>query len=337
MFKVKKSSLCVAIALTCGLASSMAVAQSYEMRVNVAGLVAPKVVPPEPTHNFVSHTFTNCWQSGRFGPSLSQCQAAYSGSEIMNPGYGFGVSQGIQGWTVPEDGDYRVRAFGAAGGAFLASSSQRPGRGASISGIFTLQKGKTLYLLAGQRGGGACGHTTGPCNGAAGGGGGGGSFVTDGADVASANVLIVASGGNGQNWSRWETNGPNGRSVQASSPNGGLSGERGSGGGGLLGNGGNAPQGDSTGGQSRAAGGAGGLKDTGHREDTSMGGFGGGGGSRYEGGGGGGYSGGRAVPANQYTTNYPTYGASSFNTGASQVNQSGANTGHGSITITLIK
>ena len=38
-------------------------------------------------------------------------------------------------------------------------------------------------------------------------------------------------------------------------------------------------------------------------------GFGGGGGSLYEGGGGGGYHGGKAPNTNQYTTNYPHYGA----------------------------
>lgn len=47
---------------------------------------------PEPTTNFVSHTFTNCGQTGRFGPSQSSCVSEYNGSEILDPQLSFSVS-----------------------------------------------------------------------------------------------------------------------------------------------------------------------------------------------------------------------------------------------------
>jgi hypothetical protein len=77
----------------------------------------------------------------------------------------------------------------------------------------------------------------------------------------------------------------------------------------------------------------GGLKNS---SDYADGGFGGGGGSLYEGGGGGGYHGGKAPNINQYTTNYPNYGAGSYNSGTNQNNSAGVNVGHGKVIITFL-
>jgi hypothetical protein len=87
-------------------------------------------------------------------------------------------SNGIQLWTVPSTGAYRIEAFGAQGGG-----NNQFGRGAQIRGDFNLTAGQQLKIIVGQQGGFSSS-----------GSGGGGSFV-----ATSANVpLIVAGGGGGQ-------------------------------------------------------------------------------------------------------------------------------------------
>ena len=58
---------------------------------------------------------------------------------------------GIQHWTVPFTGTYRVTAVGASGGYYSAGSSAR-GRGAYMRGDFELKKGKLIKILVGQQG-----------------------------------------------------------------------------------------------------------------------------------------------------------------------------------------
>jgi hypothetical protein len=91
--RINRQILAVALAAASLSLSSLSLAESYQLRVAVPGL---KEAVPEITTTFESHTFTTCGKSGRYGPSLSQCQSAYSGSEIMDPEYGFDVSQGVQ-------------------------------------------------------------------------------------------------------------------------------------------------------------------------------------------------------------------------------------------------
>ena len=125
--------------------------------------------------------FTNLGASGRLGPT--SLGSYYSGQ--VHDGQVTLVS-GIQQWTVPKTGDYRIEAIGAAGGYGLRSNNgQYRGRGARLRGIFRLSKGETMQILVGQEGsinlnGDSCG-------------GGGGTFVVRGSNTP----LIIAGGGGG--------------------------------------------------------------------------------------------------------------------------------------------
>ena len=130
--------------------------------------------------------FTNLGASGRLGPT--SLGSSYSGQDH---GGQVTLVSGIQQWTVPETGDYRIEAIGAAGGYGLNSNSgQYRGRGARIKGTFRLLKGETIQILVGQEGrinlnGKSCG-------------GSGGTFVVRGRNTP----LIIAGGGGGMEAAR---------------------------------------------------------------------------------------------------------------------------------------
>lgn len=358
-----------------GLAMAMAVAGAlmipsafagYQMIYKVSGMI--ETVPEAPESDFNSHTFTNCGQEGRRGPSLVQCQSTYSNTEIMKPEYGFNVDRGIQTWTVPDTGIYRIEALGAAGGHQTNGFGQG-GRGASIAGEFHLTKGTTLKIVVGQqgRGGPATGARAEPA-------GGGGSFVY--IDLPPADPLLIAGGGAGVYTTA--TTGAHGQASvnagEAAATNlsyKGLPGQAGGrgpgegswitatrfqcsgGGAGWLSQG---ADGSRQNGQpvtpvkvgSSDCGGfglygrhvnapepfTGGYGSCHVGQDLAhVGGFGGAGGGGCGGeGGGGGYTGGAGTYANQQHGG----GAGSFNGGNNPVNQTGVNVGHGRVTITKL-
>ena len=93
---------------------------------------------------------------------------------------------GIQRWTVPYTGEYKIEAVGASGGYETRSNSrQYRGRGARIIGAFLLSKGETIQILVGQEGG--INRRSSTC------GGGGGTFVVRGSNTPT----IIAGGGGG--------------------------------------------------------------------------------------------------------------------------------------------
>ena len=99
------------------------------------------------------------------------------------------LSNGIQHWTVPCTGQYRIEAVGAAGGySKNHDDSQYRGRGARMLGTFNLIKDELIQIIVGQEGGVRTGGGS-----SGGGGGGGGTFVVRGNNTA----LIVAGGGGG--------------------------------------------------------------------------------------------------------------------------------------------
>ena len=103
------------------------------------------------------------------------------------------LSSGIQQWTVPYTGEYRVEAIGAAGGYGKtrdkkSSTSSYRGRGARMVGNFTLSKGEIIHILVGQEGT----INNSPQYPFAS-GGGGGTFVVRGGSTP----LIIAGGGGG--------------------------------------------------------------------------------------------------------------------------------------------
>ena len=125
--------------------------------------------------------FSNLNATGRYGPT--SLGSYYTGQDHDGQ---VALSSGIQQWTVPYTGDYRIEAVGAAGGYDLEiNSSQYRGRGARIIGTFRLNKSEVIQVLVGQEGGRNKRRYSS--------GGGGGTFVVRGANTP----LIIAGGGGG--------------------------------------------------------------------------------------------------------------------------------------------
>ena len=234
----------------------------------------------------------------------------------------FNYSGSIVSWTVPACvSQITIEARGAEGG--LDQNLQPGGRGAQITGTFSVVGGSTLRILVGQKGTDGAQLSFNRS-----GAGGGGSFVW----VDGTNQLLIAAGGGGGKG--------NGSTIGNMNGSAGTSGENGFYAGGTNGNGGTGgtssnsddggggagwiSNGTGTGGGIRALnGGAGGT-------NNRNGGFGGGGGSTNSAGGGGGYSGGGC--GNNGANN--AGGGGSFNGGSNPSNVAGVQTGHGVVTIT---
>ncbi len=288
---------------------------------------------------FSSHQFTTCGQSGRTGPSQSQCTSTYSSSSWAQNSELFTVSGGIQYWTAPKSGTFQIEAAGARGGG---SRYDDYGYGAYMKANFELTAGQRIKILVGQMGNYY----------EYGGGGGGGTFVA----TENNEPLLVAGGGAGDGHcsARFEqrhgTTGSSGMvgSHGSSSATGGAAGGNsgnggnrydsynGSGGGGMYGDGANSYS-STDGGRAFVNGGAGGTSRGG--ASNGWGGFGGGGGgattscsSSYRaGGGGGGYSGG----GSGYYGGHGG-GGGSFSAGSSTTSTVGNNNNHGYVKITAL-
>ena len=96
------------------------------------------------------------------------------------------LSSGIQLWTVPYTGEYRIEAIGAAGGYGKNSDIKNGGRGARMIGNVNLTKDEIIHILVGQEG--IRGRNNPKTS-----GGGGGTFVVR----ANNTPLIIAGGGGG--------------------------------------------------------------------------------------------------------------------------------------------
>lgn len=132
--------------------------------------------------SFTSHTFTTCSATGYQGPSQASCRSAYSTTWDESDA-NFTVVGGIQKWTVPASGKYRIKAIGSVGGGY---SGGNYGYGASIQGDIDLVQGDVLSIVVGQQGLDLAGSY--------GQGGGGGSFVIKGSNTP----LVIAGGGGSQ-------------------------------------------------------------------------------------------------------------------------------------------
>jgi hypothetical protein len=64
-------------------------------------------------YSFSSHTFTNSSATGNTGPTLANCKSSYNTSWENDTDLFNVQTKGIQEWTVPADGDYRITAYGA--------------------------------------------------------------------------------------------------------------------------------------------------------------------------------------------------------------------------------
>jgi hypothetical protein len=269
-----------------------------------------EITESDALYAFTTHTFTSAGFTGRDGPTLVDCRNAYSSISWTQNNSFFNMSvQGIQLWTVPMTGTYRIEVWGSQGGG----GGYTGGFGARMRGDFELTKGTQLKILIGQQGGNSYG------------GGGGGTFVATSNDLP----LIVAGGGNTASpWSSTLSHGVTSTSGLASS-SGGAGGTNGSGGAGgnnmpggagFFGNGGSSSCSGTQVPLSFVNGGRGGITC------NSIGGFGGGSGSdgccQGASGPGGGYSGGGAGNSSS------VWGGAggSINNGINQSNNNG-NTG----------
>jgi hypothetical protein len=279
---------------------------------------------------FTSFTFSSGGTLGQYGPILQGLKSYYGTSTYpwLNSTTYFNATGGIQIWTVPRTGTYRIVAAGAKGGDGGAAG----GLGAIMQGDFSLVANQKIKIAVGQ---------TSVL------GGGGGTFVVNNTvGIASTSDILVIAGGGGctnqyagpqpqfsnatlsdpsnssASWSSYTSDG-----TQSSGGNGGGGGESGGGGGGFLTNGaGNYDSGGKSflngliGGSNPGFGGAGS--------------FGGGGGWRRYGSGGGGFSGGGGSTTGA-STGGTGGGGSSLNNGTNQSNSIG-NTGSGYVIITKL-
>ena len=122
-----------------------------------------------------TYTFTNASAIGKIGPTAPQISAAYLSTNLNGS---VTVTGGIQSFTIPTTGPYRIEAYGASGGTTAIS-----GYGAKMSGDYNFTAGTVLSILVGQMG---SSYATGNSD-----GGGGGTFVAQGG------TLFVAAGGGG--------------------------------------------------------------------------------------------------------------------------------------------
>ena len=217
-----------------------------------------------------------------------------------------------------------IDGWGAQGGNGNAGTASAGGLGAYISGTISVTPGETLTIIVGQMGESGTGSLDG-------GGGGGGSFVIR----QTGNVpLLIAAGGGGGSYNSGNP-GQDGQATTAAGggafapttvgnggfTDGGEGGGRGAGGGGWNSSGtSNTWCGGGT-----LQGGAGGFSN----HVNGAGGFGAGGGAYHGGGGGGGYTGGGGGTVNTIGGG----GGGSYNTGTSQTNTAGVQSGNGQVII----
>jgi hypothetical protein len=253
--------------------------------------------------------------TGIAGPSLAQARTGLTGTGTdtwkNNTEY-FNTSSGVQLWTVPETGTYRITAQGAGAGQGTRSSGQ-PAR---MRGDFSLIKGEVIRIVVGQAG----------LENGTSGGGGGGTFVVRTPFNTNGSILLIAGGAGGGpgDCCGGQLAGGNASTstsgTQAPDPGGVVIGTPG-----IDGNGGTVSSTSGAGGgfftNGVDSGGSGGYAFVnGSTGGGGSGGFGGGGGSSTSaaGGGGGGYSGG--ANANGGSNWGGGGGGGSYNNGTNQVN-----------------
>jgi hypothetical protein len=269
------------------------------------------------------------------GPGLSEMRSGLSGGETSqwkNDTQFFGqYSGGIQYWTVPTTGTYRIQAEGARG-----AYPRGGGYAARMRGDFNLEEAETVRIVIGQTGN-QNGHPWGGTQGA----GGGGTYVTRTPHNSNGSILVVAGGGGAGCGTPWSNQGGdnantgqsgNGPAGGGSSGNGGGS-SNGGGGAGFFGDG-STPSGTPSGQRARSytSGSRGGYGPN-SWGGQNWGGFGGGGGCGLAGGGGGGYSGGGS---GDWSSNLRGGGGGSRNNGSNQSNSRSNRGGNGVVTVEFL-
>lgn len=308
--------------------------------------------PTGPNKRANKWTFNDCNAVGRFGPTEEMCNATYAGTSIEH--VDFFVKEGMQFFTVPKTGKYKLTA--TAPGGLATGRKQSAGRGAVVSGIFALTEGDEIRMIVGQKGSSYPGKDYF--------GGSGGTFVVKYRDWVHDGLVVAGGGGSvggakaGPNPDVTDANlSRRGKDSSKAGDNFGTGGEEGhggkrgnrpagtntpGGGAGFMGNG--IPSSDTrwgapepaisftnNGEQNEAPGVGGTFFDT--NGDEIDGGFGGGGsGSRWAAGGAGGYSGGGGGPDEGHSGG----GGSYIHPDADSPKQEVTNFGKGQVIIELV-
>ena len=286
---------------------------------------------------FTSHRFTSGGQFGRNGPTITQLREDYAvtwDSEFALGMDYLSVTSGVQEWTVPVTGSYEIEAAGASAewGRYSTNNFKEAGRGAIMTGTFTLTQNEIIKIVVGQMG--DVGQHTQDSNGYVS-GGGGGSYVIRTPYNDTGSILVIAGGGGGSsgysNYTPYAKDASTSTSgVRGGNNNGGTGGTGGAGGNGANGGAGAGFTGDgATPSGTSQTDSAQSFTDTsypsrGGRNGRSWGGAeiyggfgGGGGGGGLAAGGGGGYSGGGS---GQWNSNGGGGGGGSYN--SSSINTS---------------
>lgn len=286
---------------------------------------------------FTSYTFSpagaSTSSSRRFGPTLAQCQSAYTGAAFIDSYFAVPV-QGVQRLVVPKTGAYRVTAAGARGGTRTSYSG---GSGRIIVADVNLVAGDYVYILVGHQGGAYT--SDGQC-----GGGGGGTFFSTGASWDTSTLLVAAGGGGGhdggqggivasQHGQAGTSGGGWGGGTNGSGGTSGSGSEEGASGGGWLSAGSSSCY--YPGAQIRSSTSAAGAQSV-YGDSANVGGFGGGASGWGAAGGGGGYSGGGAQSSTTNTGNRVSGGGGGSYYSGTLVSDTGLNTGDGYLTLTKL-
>ena len=277
---------------------------------------------------FTAFTFTSGGNIGPNGPTAQVLKTSYNTSTYpwLNSTTYFNATDGIQLWTVPRTGTYRIVAAGAKGADEVGAIG---GLGAIMQGDFSLVANQKIKIAVGQTsnsGGGTfvVRNTVGVASTSdilviAGGGGAGHQFA--GSQPQFSNATLSDPSNSSASWPSYVSDG-----TQASGGNGGGSFGGCGGGGGFLTDGATT---NGAGGKSFLNG----LTGPAGGSFTSPGAFGGGAGARRIGAGAGGFSGGGG--AGDSSTGGTGGGGSSLNNGTNQSNSIG-NTGSGYVIITKL-
>ena len=303
-------------------------------------------------YDFDQHTFTNANATGVNGPTLTEMRSVYLPTWTDNDEFFYSNDDGIQIWTVPIDGTYKIEVFGGSGGTSSSGAWGAPGKGAKVEGEIILTMGSKLFISIGHEGyqsatinpfgGGGTGNPkpNDPPDYGNGFTGGGMSFVarTDSAfDIAhnSDDILFVAGGGGGAagsnntpTWSQYAANGGNSGTSDTAYENGADGGDS-------LGPGPSRPGGkggtQTTGGLGGGDGDGGTWGTGGNASPVDGDGIqGGGGGGGYYGGGGGSYNGGGGGGGSSFIS------SSSSITNASGGTRTDIGNGNGKVYIKLL-
>lgn len=111
-----------------------------------------------------TYQFNTCGATGPIGPTQVLCDGAYSTSNLNGQ---VTILGGIQYWTVPISGTYRIDGVGAQGAN--PNVGLVGGKGAKVSGEFELVGGQVLQIVVGQKGVAGLGDSSNQGNGGGGG------------------------------------------------------------------------------------------------------------------------------------------------------------------------